>query len=64
MMTAENKFFHMKYEELSELERKTIDEAFTAARKVLCELRNFWPANDDRAEVLIADITKYYLASL
>lgn len=60
-MTAEDSKWHAKYEALDDATRQTIDDAYTAARKQLAFICK--PANDDRAEELVAALTKYALES-
>jgi hypothetical protein len=61
-MTKEATKWHGVYEEMTPAEQEVIDGAYSEVRRVLS-----WdgrcPANDDRAEELVAAITKYYKES-
>lgn len=51
-------------EELEDTIREAIDEAFSAVRTVLeSDTPDFKFSGDDKAEELVAAITKYYLES-
>ncbi len=63
-MSAEATKWHEVYEGLTQFEKRRVDNAYTAARTALREDSNFIPDNGDRAEILVAAITKYYKESV
>jgi hypothetical protein len=63
-MTAEAKKWHQVYEDMTPYEQHIIDTAYTELRRIISNNSRCTPANDDRAEELVAAITKYYKESL
>jgi len=57
-MNERDKFWHRRYEEADDSTREMVDQAFNVARKSL-EANGLIPANDDRAECLVAAIMRY-----
>lgn len=61
-MTREKTQWHLEYESAKPIIKDAVDEAYTAARKVL-EAKGFSVANDDTAENLVAAIMEYLVDS-
>ncbi len=61
-LTSEEKYWHIVYEELPKDTRDVVDAAYDAAVKVVTT-SGFVAGQDDRAEALVAALTKYLLAS-
>jgi hypothetical protein len=59
-LTKEAQHWHGVYEGLTQYETRIVDSAYNQVRTTLRHDSNFTPANDDRAEELVAAITKYY----
>jgi hypothetical protein len=62
-LTAEEKKYHEIYEGLQPNTIAAINKAFAAAQKELQKCTMGALANDDRAEALVAAITRYYYDS-
>ena len=63
-MTKEAKYWHDMYEGLDVLGKCVVDAAYEEVRRVLRWDARCQPTSDDRAEELVAAITKYYLVNL
>ncbi len=62
MITTQESRWHEVYTESPAHVRQAIDDAYTAARKVLAE-NQIEVANDDRAEAFVAALTRYSVES-
>lgn len=58
MFTDQDRYWHDMYEQSAERRKATIDEAFEAAQEIIL-MREGVAAKDDRAEQLVAAITRY-----
>lgn len=63
-MTTTEKYWHQVYEDMPPAQQKVVDDAYNEVRRVLEWDGRFTPANDDRAEALVASITQYYVEGL
>lgn len=62
-MNKEQKLWHEVYENLEVSIKTAVDDSYKAVHDLLKSRTGKPMANDDRAEQLIADITRYYITS-
>ena len=62
-LTKESLYWHGTYENMTQFQRRRVDNAYTKVRHEILEDSNVIPKNGDEAEELIAAITKYYVQS-